>query len=335
MNILYLGQGNRTSKHRADAILRLGHSVTIIDPDSFLPKSSVLSKWRWETGGLFLEKYIRRQVLARLQGNKFDLVLVNGGALVGPALVTELKRYANAVVNYNNDDPFGSRDRNRWRLYLKAVPYYDLLVVVRDFNLYEAYSLGAKKVMRVFMSADEVAHCPRLLTDKDYLCWASDLLFIGTWMPERGPFMAALLEAGLPLTIYGEGWRKAKEWSILRRVWKGSYIDGDDYAKAIQTAKISLCLVSKGNRDLHTQRSLEIPFLGGLLCAERTYEHLNLYQEGEEAVFWSDIAECIDICQTLLKNEEKRKNIVAKGRMRCLQNNYFNEVVMSKIISSI
>lgn len=335
MNILYLGQGNGTSKNRANALVRLGHNVQIIDPASFLPKNRLLAKWQYETGGLFLENYIRRQVLSSLEKDKFDLVLVSGGYLVGPVLVKDLKRYSNAVINYNTEDPFGRRDHNLWRLYLKAIPYYDLLVVVRESNVSEAYSLGAKKVIRVFRSADEIAHHPRLLTYEDYLRWASDVLFIGTWMPERGPFMAELLEAGVPLTIYGDRWQKAKEWPILRRAWKSKAIYGDDYGKAIQIAKISLGLLSKGNRDLHTHRSLEIPFLGGLLCAERTADHLKLYQEGEEAVFWSDATECIKICKMLLNDEDKCKRIATQGRIRCIHNKTLNEALMLKLVASV
>ena len=335
MKILYLGPINGTSKHRKDALTRLGHNVKNIDPDFFIPNNRLFHQWKWNTGGLFLEEYIQKKILSNIGKSRFDLVLVNGGSLVGPALVQDLKKYSNAVINYNNDDPFGGRDRNLWHLYLKAVPYYDLLVVVRESNVSEAYALGAKKVLRVFMSADEIVHYPRPLTDEDYNQWASDVLFVGTWMQERGSFLATLIEAGLPLTIYGDRWQKAKEWPLLRQAWKGKSLHGDDYAKAIQTAKICLGLLSKGNRDLHTTRSLEIPSLGGLLCAERSTEHLQLYQEGEEAVFWSDAAECIPICQTLLQDENRRKQIAAQGRIRCLQNNYFNEAVMLKIVSSV
>ena len=145
-----------------------------------------------------------------------------------------------------------------------------------------------------------------------------------------------MIEAGIPLTIYGDRWQKAQEWSILRNAWKGRPLyTEDEYAKAIQTTKICLGLLSKGNRDLHTTRSIEIPYLGGLLCAERTTEHLELYQEGEEAVFWSDTAECIQICQTLLNDEDRRKEIAAKGRTRCIKNNILNAAIMAKIISSV
>jgi len=61
-------------------------------------------------------------------------------------------------------------------------------------------------------------------------------------------------------------------------------------------------MLSKGNRDLHTTRSLEIPYAGGLLCAQRTVEHQGLYLEGVEAVFWSDAKECVKVCKDLLTN---------------------------------
>lgn len=37
MKILYIGSNAGTSKHRADALVRLGHQVKLIDPDSFIP----------------------------------------------------------------------------------------------------------------------------------------------------------------------------------------------------------------------------------------------------------------------------------------------------------
>src|SRR5205814_1486 len=122
----------------------------------------------------------------------------------------------------------------------------------------------------------------------DHDRWQSEVLFVGTWMPERGPFLADLVKLGVPLAIYGTRWEKAREWKSLKSFWRGGWIEGDDYARAIQCSRLCLGLLSKGNRDLHTTRSLEIPALGGVLCAERTDEHLALFREGLEAVYWSD-----------------------------------------------
>src|SRR5262249_53977534 len=139
-----------------------------------------------------------------------------------------------------------------------------------------------------------------------------------------------------PVSIYGHRWDRAPEWSKLRRIWRGPGIYAEeDYAKAIQCAKICIGLLSKGNRDLHTQRSLEIPSLGSVLVADRTSEHELLYQEDKEAVFWSDVEECAVKCKILLSDHELRRNIARGGRARYLANKFTNEHIASQILSAI
>jgi spore maturation protein CgeB len=314
----------------------MGHTIKIIDPEHYLPKNRILYKLNWESGGFFTKNHIKGSVLSALGNDKFDVAIVDHGRYIGKDLLKSIKLRCPKVISYNLDDPLGRRDRYSWITYLEALPFYDLVVVFRDVNLDEAYRAGAKKVIRLFMTADEIAHCPWTLTVDEYLKWKSEVLFIGTWFPERGPFMAKLVNMGLPITIYGSRWNKAKEWPLLSKVWKGMHINSwRDYAIAIQSAKICLGLLSKGNRDLSTHRSIEIPSLGGLLCAERTSEHLGLYKEGEEAVFWSDATECADICTFLLANHDKRDEISRRGRQRCILNGHFNEQAVSKILDEL
>src|SRR5258706_407825 len=335
LSILYVGRNSGTSRHRASALRRLGHEVFIIDPATLLPKARFAASWTWQTGGLLFEGYVRRQLATNLPAAQFDLVFVDSGELVGPALVSELKNRFGTIVNYNIDDPYGGRDGVRWRLYLAAAALYDLIVVVRDCNVREAFAAGARGVLRVHMSADEIAHAPRPLNEEDLRKWSADVSFIGTWMPERGPFMARLVTLGVPLSIYGNRWHKAREWPILRPFWRGPGLSDDSYAKAIQCAKVSLGLLSKGNRDLSTTRSFEIPSLGGVLCAERTTEHTRLYAENEEAVFWSTPEECAAKCMQLIGDEERRKGIASRGRKRWLRNGTANEQVLSQIVGTL
>jgi hypothetical protein len=186
--------------------------------------------------------------------------------------------------------------------------------------------------MRVFRSADELAHAPRSISDADAERWKSEVLFLGTWFPERGPFLLELAKLGVPLTIRGGNWHKAAEWPLLKPYFKGGQLEGDDYAMAIQCAKVNLGLLSKGNRDLHTTRSLEIPALGALFCAERTEEHLQMYVEGEEALFWSSAEECAAVCRSILQDEPRRRRIAAAGLARSIVNRHYNEVVMNAIL---
>jgi hypothetical protein len=279
-----------------------------------------------------LSPWILRALPAAVKRIPYDFCYVDGGELVTPRVIELLRRYAPKIINYNIDDPLGDRDGGKSKAYRSSVPFYDLCVVMRPINVTEAKSLGARNVMRVFRSSDEIAHAARTLTSEDRKQWQADVLFLGTWFPERGPFMVELLKHNVPLTLRGPNWHKAPEWPVLKSVWRGGQLVGDEYAKAIQCAKVNLGLLSKGNRDLHTTRSLEITSLGALFCGERTSEHLEMYVEGKEALFWSSAEECATVCRQILNDEPLRQQIAAAGHARSMANGYTNENIMRSIV---
>lgn len=313
---------------------RLGHDVTHIDPRKLLSASSWIDRITWRAGGQFFAPWIRAGIQRLVGTQRFDIAYVDNGEWVSLMVVRYLKTIARFVINYNIDDPTGPRDGARFKAYRQAVPLYDLLAVVRNENIPELEALGAKHVIRVFRSADEITHAPRPITPAIESEWQSDVLFLGTWMPERGPFLAELIALGVPLTIIGDNWQKAKEWPVLRDHFKKTSVHGDEYAYAIQCAKVNIGLLSKGNRDLHTTRSLEIPSLGGLLCAERTIEHSEMYKERSEALFWSDAAECASAINWALQNEAVRRKIAEAGRQRFLANRHQNEQIIQQILDT-
>jgi spore maturation protein CgeB len=293
-----------------------------------------VDKVTWHLGGNLLAPLLIPNLRKALKDQQYDLCWVDGGEWVTPKVIKLLRQHAPKIVSYSIDDPLGPRDGSRFKAYRQTLSCYDLCVVMRAQNIDEAKVLGAKNVMRVFMTADEVTHAPRSLTAEDYKQWSSEVLFVGTWMPERGSFLLNLIQLGVPLSIRGSSWHRSPEWNELKKYWKPA-VYGDDYAKAIQCAKITLGLLSKGNRDLHTTRSSEIPSFGGLLCSERTSEHAGMYEEGKEALFWSDAAECASICKLALADEDSRQAITKAGRERVIRNGQFNEVMLSKVIMAV
>ena len=120
---------------------------------------------------------------------------------------------------------------------------------------------------------------------------------------------------------------------MVRPHWRGGGVyDNNGYAAILQSAKICLGLVNKSSGNQHTGRSIQIPALGGLLFAERTQEHPELYREGEEAVFWGNAEECTVLCKELLADEPRRREIARRGHERALKNGLYNEAVMAKIL---
>jgi spore maturation protein CgeB len=332
LSILYLGAAEGTSLDRANALRRLGHRIEHLDLRRLLPQSPWVYRITWRVGGHFWSPWILHALPRALQSAHYDLCYVDSGEWVTPRVIALLRNYAPKILNYNIDDPLGMRDPARSKAYRQSLSSYDLCVVVRTENVAEAKRLGARKAMRVYRSSDEVTHARRSISAAEEKRWHAEVLFLGTWFPERGPFLLELVKLGVPLSIRGANWNKAPEWPALKAYWRGGQLHGDDYALAIQCARVNLGLLSKGNRDLHTTRSLEIPALGGLLCAERTPEHLEMYAEGEEALFWSDAAECARMCGGALRDEVRRRRIAAAGHARSIRNANHNEQVMRAIL---
>ena len=331
VKILYLGPDSGTCRQRRLALERLGHQPTSINPFGVLGGNRWLSSWSFHTGGLGLATAVQNHVLSQIQARRFDLCLVDGGELIAPALLRALKICAPVIVNINLDNPFVSRDGGRWRLFLQSLQLYDLFVTPRRSSARAAIKAGAKRVMKVGFAADEVAHRPSSPGDLNRL--RTDVTFVGTWMPERGPFMAALIDRGVPLSLYGARWNKAREYPALRGCLINRPLNDADYASAIRGTKIALGLLSKGNEDLHTTRSLEIPAMGVLFCGERTADHMALYEENREAVFWEDADECAERCLKLLRNPARIVEIAEAGRRRALKNRAFNEPLLSRILT--
>lgn len=303
---------------------RLGHSVVHVDPYTLI-SSPGLIWWSQHTGNLLLGARIGRYLRESLPSGHYDLALVDNGALLDADAVRWLKTIASRTLLFCRDNPFSSRDGLRWRLLKPALRHYDLFVTRRESSALAAKQWGARQVELIIPPADEIEHRPLQLSDQDRARFSSKVAFVGTWMPERGPFIETLMRLGVPIRVFGARWDRAKNYMAIRSVVTLGGLNMNDYAKALTATDIALALLSKGNLDLHTARSLEIPALGKLLCAERTSDHLMMFEENKEAVFWDDVEECARVCLDLLADPARIERIAAAGRARLIKDGRYNE----------
>ncbi|MCX2433209.1 CgeB family protein [Pedobacter sp. GR22-10] len=312
LNILYFGDNWNfsTAYHRAKALERIGHQVIHYHAAEHFPeffKSTIMKAINFRSGYRLVQPSVQRKLKEILHsGIKPDVIWVDNGEFFGRKCLQILKQFNCPVILYSIDDPTGKRDGHRFDRLLSAVKLYDVIAVVRGQAAEEFKALGAKKVIKVMMGYDEVAHAPYLHKDEIPAGFKSDVAFIGTWMrnENRDEFIKVLIDAGISVSIWGDRWPKSRYFKLLKPYYRGPNLGGKDYIAAIQGAKMCLGLLSKGNRDLHTTRSMEVPYAGGLLCAERTSDHTKLYVDGLEAVFWNDAYECASICKKLLAGNE-------------------------------
>jgi spore maturation protein CgeB len=341
--ILYIGESSQgsTSRHRADALRRLGYKVTCLDPAHCLRglrASGLLRRLHDLSGQVLMVGMVKKWLKEKISSiAKPDVVWVNDGSLLSVQAVHLLKAFKAPLILYNNDDPTGPRDGRRFFQLRKTIPLYDLCIALRSISVQEIQALGAKRVANVPFSYDEVAHAPLQLNESIGEQFSSDLVFVGTWMrgEVRDVFLEQLRLARLRVSIWGPRWDKSGYKKLVSECWRGAWISEREYVHAIAGAKIAIGMVSKGNRDLHTQRSVEIPYAGGLLCAERTSDHEQMFKEGQEAVFWDSSDECIQQCRHLLANDERRSAIIVAGMRRVKELKVGNEDICRGILAQM
>lgn len=339
MRILYVGASApaSTAAHRAAALRRLGHEVLHLDPYRAMGHR-LRGPWHrlhYHTGYVMLASVVGQWLDVELErAVDFDAAWVDSGELLDAGAVNALRRQCQRVVLFNHDDPTGPRDGRRFATLRKAIPAYDLCVVVRQLNVGELKSLGARDVLRSWRTYDEVAHAPLAPYESVADRLKSEVCFVGTMIPGEGrdEFLLELSGRGVPVSIWGNRWQRSRHWRRLQDLWRGPAVFGRDYVHVVAGAKVALGLLSKGNRDEHTTRSMEIPFAGGLLCAQRTAEHLELFADEHQAVFWSDAKECAAACQELLANGARRESIRRAGMARVREMGVGSESLGSAVL---
>lgn len=346
LNILYIGDSSHDSlpKHRANALTRIGNNVIIEDPIIYLNQFFIYKNFQnihFKTGYIFLKKIVLNYIYIinlKYSNKLFDIIWIDSGEFFDASAILELKKSSNNILLYNCDDITGNRDGFRFFSLLSALNHYSLIASVRDITSKEISQLSNAICVRIQRSYDEIQHSPLLnfspVNSIEEYC---DVVFIGTWIRDenREEVLNHLAINGINLGIWGGRWHRSKYWNNLKKYWKGPEIKGNDYTRIISNTPISLGFVSKRNRDEASYRSFEVPFSGGLLCAEMTNEHLQIFKDFAKRYFWTTKEECLSVCKNLLSNRQELVELRREQRNYILNKGFGNEDICIKIIGKL
>lgn len=330
--ILYVGHSHGTAGLRMQALRRIGHDVRVASPYVGLPRG--WAYWLHGVGGIGIDSFVAASLSRQLQGYAADMAVVDSGEVIGPKALAIIRRVAPLVANVNLDNPYHDPppERRRWQLFRRAARLYDLAVVPRREGIEaQMRRLGVRAPMPIWQCADEVAN--------RRIPWSDDaekaVIFVGVWMPGRDTLLAELIEAGIPLRIFGARWERAPHLKRIESALTNRFLSGDDYGREIAKAQIALVMLNGANFDLHTTRSAEIPAIGAAMVAPRTSHHEALFEDGREAMFYSDAGECAAQCWRLLSDDDLRRRIADAGHARTFANGTFNEPLMQGIVDEL
>lgn len=323
--------GFNTSAHRVRALEALGADVHVID--SAPARSSRLAglgaRVRHQ---LFLRglgvaaadtSHAAARALDAARRRAWDIIWLEKALCIGPRDVRALRASCPRaqVIGFAADDM--CLRHNQSRQFVEALREYDCFITTKPHAVAELTELGCARVLAVGNGFDPEAFRPRPLAADDVERLGGDVGFIGTYEQSRAELMLGLARAGLRVRVWGDGWRALRARHVNLRV-EHQPLYFDDFSRACAAFKVNLGFLRKLNRDQATTRSVEIPACAGFMLAERTPEHLQLFEEGKEAEFFASPAELLQKCRRYLADETARRSIARRGFERCIASGYSN-----------
>ncbi|MBF0288332.1 MAG: glycosyltransferase [SAR324 cluster bacterium] len=318
-----------TGWQRCHVLKELGHDVTEFAQDNYHYHSLLRGIIKKVTGVYLFDKAVlsqfNQEFLDAITALKPEIAWIEKALLLLPETLEKAKKSLPGCtfVCYQDDDPFGPNHAERplWKYFKETIPLYDLHYVLREVNINEFYEHGAQNV-----SLCKLGYLPTLFhpPPKNYLPleYRHDVSFVGAARDNRIRDIGNLMNHyHIPVNVYGNGWHRTLVYYQHRAQFYPS-VNSQEYAAIIWHSKISLGFVSAANRNDYTLRTFEIPACRGFLLAQRTEKHLELYEEGKEAEFFSSPEECADKIHFYLTHEKERLKIAEASYQRCIRSGY-------------
>jgi spore maturation protein CgeB len=343
MRILYAGElaPHTRCAQRARTLRSMGHRLL---PLSLLPERldgkpaalSLSARLAHRLGYPLDQVGLNRSLLAAVEQQEFDLLWIENGRSLQPGVLSAVRRLRPTLpqVLLSEDDLF--LRHNRSRFLDRTLPEFDLVVTTkrRHVDQGELARLGARYCHYEPKSFDPELFHPLALSSAEQAAFGAPLCFVGTYEEPRFEACLALARAGLPVRVFGNGWERARAEHPNLRLERRPLV-GRDYVRAIAASDLSLGFLRRANRDEHTDRSVEIPAAGGVLLAERSAEHLELFPEGQAALYFGDTGELIQTARRALADPRLRHTLAWAGRQRCLELNLTHLGACQRILAAL
>ncbi len=324
MRVLYAGYKSGTTLSRFNALRGMEPEAEFFAIDPYLLP---LRKWhrRFETLTFRGPRHrrINADLLRACERLRPDVVWVDKSTWVWPSTLRAMRGNGAFLVHHVTDALFSRHRKTYWwlRLLRKALPLYDLNFTSNVDDHAWLLRAGVRAEL-TYLGYDPARFDGGPIPPETAERWKSSLLFAGHYEPRTERGILALIEAGLPVTVYGFGWYQARHKERLEGSVRYKELDDMEYVCALKSAKIGLCFVSELNYNQTAGRSFEIPACGTFLLAIRTRQHLECYKEGVEAEFFGDERELVNKARFYLDHEEKRREIARRGHERCVRCDY-------------
>ena len=337
MKILYVGPLDPygTALSRLESLRAIEASVEAFDTDPVLNFSNISAVQR------YVERQLRwgprygaanRALADACRRHRPDIVWIDKGDWIWSSTLHGLREQGSYLVHHITDALYPlSKWLTRERRGLRSTAGdYDIFFTTNVDDHRELAKNTSPVALLTDLGYDHRRFEPSPMPESMREQHGHPIVFVGHYEPETEAGVLALIEAGLPVTVFGhDPWFRSRNRARLGDHLQPS-LGNEEYIHTLKGSEIGLCFVSLTNYNQTASRSFEIPGCGTFLLAIRTPQHLDCYREGEEAEFFGDHEELVRKARYYLEHPVEREAIARRGHERAVNSGYSWDALMRR-----
>jgi spore maturation protein CgeB len=246
---------------------------------------------------------MNEKLIHLVEGEHYDLILIFKGEDLFPETIKKMKKSSNGLIaSWMADSPFS------FEYVEKSLRYYDYYFIWDSWYLGHLKRAGVRNPVHLPPYTIPEVFKRVALPESEMRRFGADLVFVGTWRPDRERVLKQLLH--FDLRIFGNGWI---ENSRLSSKYLNPEVSISEINKIYNASKIVINIHHEWGKNDANFRTFEALSSGAFLIDERKKDILSLFKEDEEIVLYEGIGELKTKIEYFLDHDEERRRIAERG----------------------
>lgn len=280
---------------------------------------SLLNKVKVKLGSKAIYQKISKELLAKIESCRPDIVWVFKGMRIWPETILAIKKMGVKIVNYNPDHPFEYHSKGSGNENVRnSVGYYDLhFTYSRNIQerIISEYQLRTEFLPFGFEMSEIIFDEIQNGAEINAIC------FIGNPDKTRIEYLTALAEEGLEVHVYGNFWDKAMP--KMPNIKIGGPIHDLEFWQKMHNYRVQLNVFRPHNFGSHNMRTFEIPAAGSIMLGPTSREHNEFFKDKEEVFLYASKKEMVAKAKEILNMPDTAASVIGNNaRQRSLISGY-------------
>jgi spore maturation protein CgeB len=300
------------------AIRNLGHDLSIFEDRQHILPGRIRKRLHFLNQ--LDQRLINRKMLARAEEAKPDIAIIAGGHRIAEQTIRHFKRIGIVSVLWTIDAP------KNFQPIINTAPFYDHIFCQGTEAIELLVNAGINGAQWLPMACDPNYHHPVECSFSDREKYGSDLVFVGSYYPDREALLEKIVD--FDLAIWGPGWGNLASDSHLRRRVRGAHTTPAEWLKIFSASKIVLATHYHDPQNRFpvyqaSPRVFEALACRAFVMCDDQRDVFSLFQDREDLVRFFDSSDLINKAKHYLSHPEERNEIADRGNRNVLKNHTY------------